>query len=91
MTLTKVVEAVREALNEAVDADPNGVAWDALTKALAALPDKAMTEEEILKMIAPKIVGVGQCGILYETGLDMVRDILRALKAANVLYVSEEK
>lgn len=101
MTLAKKIEEAREALNtilENIDCDTRHknqeianyahILCNEIKQALAALPDKPMTEDEMLKLIAPKVVGVGS-GILHETGLDMCRDVIRALKDADVLYIAE--
>jgi hypothetical protein len=56
---------------------------------LAALPDQPMTEDELVGLIASKVIGDVN-GVLWDTGTDMCRDIIRALKAANVLYVEDK-
>lgn len=87
MTLTSAINAAREALNKAVTIralSPHHEPWVVeicrlcceAKSSLTALPDKPMTEDQILE-------------IILRAGCH--KSILRDLKAANVLYVSEEK
>lgn len=101
MTLTKAIEAARDLLIKVKSGGYNGdvtvknditfMEWVTLTKtqrielaeqALAALPDKPMAEVQIFDLIddATKITLEGET----------IHEIIRALKAANVLYVEEK-
>lgn len=88
MTLTSAIEAAREAMT-------NATGWmhmkdktfhvEKMEKALAALPDKPITENEIFEIIMA-------CNKWNDGGLVLsnnARNIIRALKAANVLYCED--
>lgn len=82
MILTKAIEAAREALSDSTIYNPMGTV-NRIEKALAALPDKPMTEDEIAKIIQ-RIVKMD-----FGSGIT-AHKIIEALKAANVLYVEDE-
>lgn len=90
MTLTKAIEAAREALTVG---DKNlTVYWSETHKRhvyyreiVKVLPDKPMTEDEIAKIIALAVFG--ECD-KYELSLAM--EAVIALKGANVLFVEEK-
>lgn len=81
MTLTEKIEGAREALN---DVATNCISFDSdkVSDALAALPDKPMTEEGVIKIIEPYL------SVIYSNA-EAKHGIIRALKAANVLYIAE--
>lgn len=95
MTLAKAIEAARESLTLVEDCFrlskegkpvPQQHLRDVCSGALAALPDKPMTEDEIFEVImSSNEWNDGGC-ILP----DNARKIIRALKAANVLYVEDK-
>lgn len=91
MTLTSAIEAAREALHNTTcycdQCDDNTYCTncDNLNKAIDALPDKPMTEDEIAKIIALAVFG--ECDT-YELSLAM--EAVAALKDAKVLFVKEK-
>lgn len=93
MTLYRSVEAAREALLYCIIplTKQNSAAVEMVDNALSALPKQAMTEAEILNMVADKVVGGKRGEIMREIGKDMCLDVIRALREAGCLYVSEEK
>lgn len=107
MTLTKSIEAARDGLQLAKDifdkyhdnhmaktppdvnkALSNSEAALDMHDALAALPDKAKTEAELFDIIHTYFRQQNSVLSFHKAQTDM---IIKALKAANVLYVSEEK
>lgn len=87
MTLTKAVEAAREALKRNIvcmegNLDGSAMIHAETKQALAALPEKPMTEQEIHDLVYPDILA-----FIDKEELTIV---IRALKAANVLYVEEK-
>lgn len=93
-SLTKAIEAAREALesvgktyspsNSFSRDDQREAIEQEAREALAALPDKPMTEKEIAKIIALAVFG--ECDE-YELSLGI--EAVEKLKAANCLYVKE--
>lgn len=100
MTLTKAIDAAREALKHASAVlfldhfykEPKipavKAAYDIVDKALAALPDKPMTEDEIDALIRYEVCNNGDLRLGVNVD-KCVESIITALKAANVLYVEE--
>lgn len=91
MSNTKAIEAAREALaglslSLSLDADLRGYTGlsKKVDKALAALPVKPMTEEEIERTIVT-CINTGRY-----TEYQVARMIIRALKAHNCLYVEDK-
>lgn len=92
MTLTKAIEGAREALtnlkkyqkpmNKVGREFFKGLAHqnDLLDNALAALPDKPMTESELVNILKLEFINKTPSPL----------NIIRALKDANVLYVKEK-
>lgn len=82
MTITKAIEAAREALKIF-----SGDAFEIADRALAALPEKPMMGDEIATMIRDILIENvdDSSSVLNVT----TYDIIRALKAANCLYVEE--
>lgn len=89
MTLTKAVEAAKQhnlnALRYVTIEHLSGIA-DEIEQALAALPDKPMSEDEIQSVI---FFHFANSGIGIDSG--QICEVIKAMKSANVLYVSEEK
>lgn len=89
MTLAEKIEGARVALNELLDAVNKGYkkshVIEVTDQALATLPDKPMTEDEIKQIIGRSM------GAALMTGVNAVDEVFRVLKAENVLFVKEEK
>lgn len=81
MTLARVIEAIRMAVRGNHDQDK---ANDMLDKALAALPDQPKSEAELVDIALE-----GWIGDDFHRAKAQVTRAVRALKAANVLYVKE--
>jgi hypothetical protein len=81
MTLSKAIEAAREAFIEIKGRTGRQVILYHADKALAALPEKPMTEDEVILLIK------ASTGTLFD---HEARNIIHALRAANVLFVKED-
>lgn len=92
MTLTKAIEAAIVAMSRAT---PH-LGWSnnakkaavELEKSLAALPDKPMTDQEIVEYIS-EYARNHEDALISSNAFQVIRLTLRALKAANVLYVKD--
>lgn len=88
MMLTKAVEAAREGLVQArVWIDHRG-ALEIVNYAIAALPEKPMTEAELIDLVYNALDKAG--GTMRGPWYSAAQIAIKELKAANVLYCEEK-